>query len=254
MDPVKASNSEDASRLAHTRVSMQTSSQEQRASRARHVAHPPEGEVEAQCHPRERNVVSRVKGRPHPLQLGESESAVRHVVHEVAVVIKDDETVVQCRRIHDEGDQCDKERHQPFVSVASSFRSKLLRCSARSWALTAHLHARCDAIKSETGWTGGEESLLVARKANQRGHAPRQRARCDYHRARCDYEHILVRRRAIWCNCADILVQRRAGWCECDACYCRATSARVQVTSSDDTVTSTTCALTSGMMSTARAH
>jgi hypothetical protein len=66
----------------------------------------------------------------------QTKPAVRHVVHEVTIVVERDEVVLHRRGEHREGDQCDDERHQPLPP----FRSRVGRCViALSLALSACL-------------------------------------------------------------------------------------------------------------------
>ena len=66
--------------------------------------HPPQRVVEAQRHPRQRDVVPHVERRPHPVELGRPQAAEVRVVEEVLVVVEAHEPVVE------RGQECD-ERH-----------------------------------------------------------------------------------------------------------------------------------------------
>lgn len=86
------------------RTCEQTSQQRENHDRVRRVeekaremvaagVHPPDIVVEAERHPRERDVVAHVERRPHPPELLYAEPAKMRVVDEVLVVVPVDESV-----------------------------------------------------------------------------------------------------------------------------------------------------------------
>ena len=86
---------------------------EQARQMVAHGVHAPQDVVEAERHPRERDVVAQQHGREEVPELGHPEPPVRGILVQVQLVVPLDEVVPEDGREHDEGDQRERERDSP---------------------------------------------------------------------------------------------------------------------------------------------
>ena len=74
--------------------------------------HAPEQVVQAEGHPRQRNVVALVRG-PHPAEVGPGEAPIVRVVEEIVIIIKVHKLVLEGGQERSAGDESNHHRHQP---------------------------------------------------------------------------------------------------------------------------------------------
>src|SRR2546427_5220378 len=74
--------------------------------------HAPQQVVQAEGHPRERNVVAPVR-RPHPAEVAPGEPPIVRVVEEILVIVPVDELVLERRQERGEGDESNERGDKP---------------------------------------------------------------------------------------------------------------------------------------------
>src|SRR2546428_9097695 len=114
--------------------------------------HAPEQVVQAEGHPRQRNVVALVRG-PHPAEVGPGESPIVRVLEEISLIVPVHKLVLQRGQERSEGDESNQHSNKPVdPSRSRSADYGLTRRPSRVLGIGGHFNlAR---FASAAHWSG----------------------------------------------------------------------------------------------------
>ena len=94
--------------------------------------HAPEQVIQPEGHPRQRNVVTQLRGSPHPAEVGPAKPPVVRVLEEILVVVPVHKLVVERWQERGEGDDSDHHRDKPGApSLGGSAGNQFTRQAGR---------------------------------------------------------------------------------------------------------------------------